>query len=101
MNGPITRFVVPANVLYPAAPETQKIVLKRNYELFKLIPGTNYSQWLDSSYLEAKFYHSWLGNTSYSDDAWPEDVDNYGYGEFPRISSRIDIYPFFKTKMSI
>ena len=81
-NGPVPRFVVPANVLFPAAPEIQKIVLKRNYEAFKMIPGTNFSQWLSSSHLDMKFYHSWLGATRHSEEAWADDVEKYGYGEF-------------------
>ena len=47
-----------------------------------MIPGTNYSQWLESRYLGVKFYHSWLGSTRESDEAWPDDYENYGYGDF-------------------
>ena len=89
-NGPVPRFVVSASVLYPGAPELQKIVLKRDYSLFKMIPGTNYSQWLESRHLGAKFYRSWLGSTANSDEAWQDDVDSYGYGEF---SLRLYVLP--------
>ena len=81
-NGSAPRFVVPANVLFPTAPDIQKIVLKRDYTAFKMIPGTNYSQWLGASFLGMKFYHSWLGSTRDSEEAWDEDVRRYGYGEF-------------------
>ena len=76
------RFAINANTLYPTAPEAHKIVIKRDLEVFKFKAGSNYSDWLSSAHLGTKFYRSWLGSTATSDEAWPDDVDAFGYGEF-------------------
>ena len=76
------RFAINANTLYPTAPEAHKIVLKRDLEVFKFKAGSNYSDWLSSTYLGTKIYRSWLGSASTSDEAWPDDVTAFGYGEF-------------------
>ena len=76
------RFVFDANTLFPSAPTDHKIVLKRDLELFKFVPGTNYTEWLNSTYLGAKIYRSWLGTGATSDEVWPDDVNAYGYDEF-------------------
>ena len=81
-NGRPTTFVIDARTLYPSAPELHKIVLKKDMDLFKFVPGRNYSEWLSSTHLEAVFYRSWLGRKATSTPAWPQDAADHGYGEF-------------------
>ena len=81
-NGAPSSFVIEARTLYPTAPELHKIVIKRDLELFKFLPGKNYSEWLSSTHLGAAFYRSWHGRRNTSTVVWPQDTTDYGYREF-------------------
>ena len=74
--------MVDANVVFPTASPEHKIVLKRDVEMFKFRPNCNFSDWLSSTILGVKVYRSWLGTGNTSDEAWPEDIENFGYSEF-------------------
>ena len=71
-NGAKRLVVFDAKVLFPLAPDGHKIVIRRDVELFKFVAGKNFSEWLDSAFLNAKIYRSWLGTAATSDEAWPQ-----------------------------
>ena len=75
-------LVISANTLYESAPEGHKILIEKDLEKFQFEPGCNFSGWLSAEQMGVTYYRSWHGRKTGSDKAWPQDITDYGYGDF-------------------
>ena len=75
-------LVFSANTLFGTAPEGHKVLIEKDLEKFQFEPGCNFSCWISAEQMGVTFYRSWHGRKTGSDKAWPQDMKDYGYGDF-------------------